>query len=186
MSWPWAALAATLGLGVAPMTGWGEGLLGQQDSRLTTLGVSARFDHFAALDPLTSPRRYGGSGFSQNGVTVSLESDRTLHEVEVWYGSVPVASGQEFSYQGRFGSVRTEESTTELGDAAYRQLRRLGDTPWWLGFAVSLRVNHTEYEFGAGSAEGFLYVAAFEVEGRRSMDLGEGRRVLFDLRVPLL
>ena len=185
-TWPWAALATAFGLGMAPAGGVGDGLQGQEQPRLTTFGLSARFDHFAAVDPLASPRLHGGSGFSQNGFVVSLETDRTLHQLEAWYGSVPVTADDGFSYRGRFGSLRTERSSAALGDAAYRHLRRMGDSPWWLGFALSFQVNHIEYEFSAGSAEGFFYVAAFEVDGRRSVELGDGRRLLFDLRVPLL
>jgi len=153
---------------------------------LRTFGVSMRYERFQALDALTSPRRYTGSGFSQNGFHVTLRSDDAGHELEGWIGTLGVAADDGFTFHRWGGATRTSESETELVEATYRHARRVGDGPWWLGAAFNLQVHHTTYAFGAGEAEGFLYFGALGLDGRRELALGQGRRLRVSLEVPLL
>ena len=177
------AASAVLLAGLCPS---GDGLEAQDGWRVASFGASVRLDHFAATDLLTSPRRHGGEGFSQNGFFVSVRSDDSVHEVEGWLGSMGVQADGGFSFR-RFGGLEeTPESEVELVEGAYRHLRRVGGSPWWIGLALSLQVNHTTYEFGAGVAEGFLYFGALELNGRREVDLGEGRGLELSMEVPLL
>ena len=177
------AASATLLAALCPA---GGALRAQDGGRVGSFGASLRFDHFAATDRLTSPRRHGGEGLSQNGFFVSLRSDDSVHEVEGWLGSMGVEADGGFSFR-RFGGLEaTPESEVELVEGAYRYLRRVRGGPWWLGVAMSLQVNHTTYEFGAGVAEGFLYYGALELNGRREVDLGEGRGLVLAMEIPLI
>lgn len=161
------------------------GLEAQEVGAQLSIGVGVRVDYASHRDLLTSPRRYDGWGFSQVAGRLAYESRGSVHEVDVWFGGMDVDAGN-FTFSRRGGTASTEPSEAEYGDASYRYLRRILESPWWAGLALSVRVNHNTYEFATGNAEGFLYFGALEVRGRRDLELGEGRRVLFALGIPVL
>ena len=158
----------------------------QEGPTVRSIGIGVRADYFANQDRLVSPRVHDAVGFSQGGVHLALASERSAHELEAWFGSLPLAADDGFEFQRRGGTAHTPESNVSLGDARYTHLRRLGGGAWWVGGAAAFTVSHSEYELGAGSTEAFFYRGTLEAAGRREVELGGDRRVSFTLRIPLI
>lgn len=181
-------IGTTLVLATA-LTAGSRPLLGQvADERGTTtaFGLAVSVDYMATRDGLITPRVHHGAGVSRNGFFVAFETRRSAHRIEAWFGNVDVGAGEGFTYRRAGGVAHTPRGTTERGDASYSFLRRLGDRPLWLGVSLSLQATHTTYRLAAGAAEGFLYLAALGLDGRRDVRLSSRSSLAFSVRLPLL
>ncbi|NNF26213.1 MAG: hypothetical protein HKO53_07840 [Gemmatimonadetes bacterium] len=162
------------------------GLGAQESATVTTLGLSVATDYFANQDALVSPRRHDGVGVGPGAFTIAVERPGSRHGFGIGLRRLDIAAGPNFSYTIRGGQARTIDSEVTLVDAFYSYMRRLDDGRWWLGGAASLNLAHSEYEFGAGAAEGFLYVASLQAVGGRTLMSEEDRSLAVRVRLPLL
>lgn len=150
-----------------------------------SLGFGFRVERFTSQDRLVSPRPHHGIGPSQGGITLDVRTPASRHRFAVWFGALDVAD-DPFSYQGRGGPRSVPNGSAELGEAVYSFTHRVGDSPWWMGAEASADVAHVEYEFGSGSADGFLYYGALGAAVIRDVDVGRERRLELQLGIPLV
>lgn len=150
-----------------------------------SIGVGVRLDRFASQDGLVTPRPHSGIGASQGGIVLDRGTPTARHQFAVWFGAIDVAN-DAFSYQGRGGPRAVPDGLAELGEAVYTYTRRLGNGPWWLGAQAAVDVAHVGYEFGSGSADGFLYYGALGAAVSRDIDIGHGRDLELQVAVPLV
>ena len=193
----WNTLAIALALSLLTMLGVpgtrvdagiaaNAGLAAQQFRPRAAAGLSLRVEHFGNHEGLVSPLPFAGIGPSQVGAFFTLESDTWSHRIDIAFGTMGIAASDGFS-EGSLGTGRSpDQSQVSLGDASHTTLRRLGTGPWWVGIASSFELEHSEYELGAGAAEGFLYALSASLTGRRDVWLGSNGRLSAELSVPLL
>ncbi len=178
--------AAVLLVVSAMATGCHRAAAQDRDDETTrvTVGVGVSADYVRTLDGLISPRPHDGAGITQNGVFVSIEDPESYHEIDFWLGKLDVTSGS-FPFRRGTTTVQSPDSETEILDAAYTYMARLTGNVW-MGLSLAANAIHTQYELGAGAAEGFLYAASLRLALGGTRDLSEQASLRFGLRVPLV
>ena len=150
----------------------------------TVIALSLAAEGLSNQDDLVSARRLDGSSLGLGHVSVTHTDGPARHEFRIGLRSLELTSQDPFSYQVRGGALRSPPSEATVGDASYAYSRKVGSS-WHVGGAAGLDVEHTEYEYGAGSAEGFLYVASVQALLERTILEGP-RSLAVQVRIPLV